>query len=153
MLKEKENFIRKIDNGRVFLLWRQIKQKLQRITNLNIMKNSENKHIQSQNRNTVLSAVEILNNKYNEMQIVADEYYLKLLKNCFDKNSRKVFDEIISGMGTLAFYKKNEPLFEHEERDIKYIEEINDFLNEWDDVLKLTGNYIIINKDGISVNQ
>ena len=33
------------------------------------------------------------------------------------------------------------------------IEEINDFLNEWDDVLRLTGNYIIINKDGISVNQ
>ena len=103
--------------------------------------------------NTVLSAVEILNNKYNEMQIVADEYYLKLLKNCFDKNSRKVFDKIISGMGTLAFYKKENPLFEHEKTDIKYLEEINDFLNEWDDVLGLTGNYIIINKDEISVNQ
>ena len=101
----------------------------------------------------VLSAVEILKNKYNEMQIVADEYYLKLLKNCFDKNSRKVFDKIISGMGSLAFYKKDEPLFDHEKTDIKYLEEINDFLNEWDDVLGLTGNYIIINKDGISVNQ
>ena len=45
------------DNGRVFLLWRQPKQKLQTITKLNIMKNSENKHIQSHSRNTVLSAV------------------------------------------------------------------------------------------------
>ena len=117
------------------------------------MKKSNDETFNATIGNTVLSAVEILNNKYNEMQIVADEYYLKLLKNCFDKNSRKVFDKIISGMGTLAFYKKNKPLFEHEKRDIKYLEEINDFLNKWDNVLGLTGNYIIINKDGISVNQ
>ena len=117
------------------------------------MTNTEKNDFNATIGNTVLSAVEILNNKYNEMQIVADEYYLKLLKNCFDKNSRKVFDKIISGMGTLAFYKKENPLFEHEKTEIKYLEEINDFLNEWDDVLRLTGNYIIINKDGISVNQ
>ena len=117
------------------------------------MKNSTTEPFDTANSNAMLSAVEILNNKYNEMQIVADEYYLKLLKNCFDKNSRKVFDKIISGMGTLAFYKKENPLFEHEKTDIKYLEEINDFLNEWDDVLGLTGNYIIINKDEISVNQ
>ena len=43
-------------NGRVFLLWRQLKQKLQRITNINIMKNSETKDIQSHSRNTVLPA-------------------------------------------------------------------------------------------------
>ena len=117
------------------------------------MKNSTTEPFNTANSNAMLSAVEILNKKYDEMQIFADEYYLGLLKNCFDKNSRKVFDKIISGMGTLAFYKKNEPLFEHEKRDIKYLEEINDFLNEWDNVLGLTGNYIIINKDGISVNQ
>ena len=44
-------------NGRVFLLWRQLKQKLQIITNLNIMKNSEINNIQSHSRNTGLSAV------------------------------------------------------------------------------------------------
>ena len=37
--------------------------------------------------------------------------------------------------------------------DFLYSQIINDFLNEWDNVLGLTGNYIIINKDGISVNQ
>ena len=103
--------------------------------------------------NTVLSAVEILNNKYNEMQIVADEYYLKLLKNCFDKNSRKVFDKIISGMGTLAFYKNNEPLYDSEKSEIKHLEQIQDFLSKWDDILGLTGNYIVITSGGILVNQ
>ena len=49
-------------NGRVFLLWRQLKQKLQRITNLNIMKNGEIKDIQSHSRNTGLSAVATHNN-------------------------------------------------------------------------------------------
>lgn len=44
-------------NGRVFLLWRQLKQKLQIITKLNIMKNSETNNIQSHSINTVLSAV------------------------------------------------------------------------------------------------
>ena len=101
----------------------------------------------------VLSAVEILNNKYNEMQIVADEYYLKLLKNCFDKNSRKVFDKIISGMGTLAFYKNNEPLYDSEKSEIKHLEQIQDFLSKWDDILGLTGNYIVITSGGILVNQ
>ena len=117
------------------------------------MKNSETKDIQSHSGNTVLSAVEILNNKYNEMQIVADEYYLKLLKNCFDKNSRKVFDKIISGMGTLAFYKKNEPLHDSEKSEIKHLEQIQDFLSKWDDILGLTGNYIVITSGGILVNQ
>ena len=117
------------------------------------MKNSETNDIQSHSRNTVLSDVEILNNKFNEMQIVADEYYLKLLKNCFDKNSRKVFDEIISGMGTLAFYKNNEPLYDSEKSKIKHLEQIQDFLSKWDDILGLTGNYIVITSGGILVNQ
>ena len=117
------------------------------------MKNRETKYIQSHSRNTVLSAVEIHDNKYSEIQEISEKYYVELLQSCFHGNPRKRFDKIISGMGTLAFYKKDDPLFEHEKRDIKYLEEINDFLNEWDDVLGLTGNYIIINKDGISVNQ
>ena len=47
-------------NDKVFLLWRLLKQKLQRITNLNIMKNSETNNIQSHSINTVLGEVESL---------------------------------------------------------------------------------------------
>ena len=122
-------------------------------TKIYIMKNSNDENFNATIGNTVLSAVEILKNKYNEMQIVADEYYLKLLKNCFDKNSRKVFDKIISGMGTLAFYKNNEPLYDSEKSEIKHLEQIQDFLSKWDDILGLTGNYIVITSGGILVNQ
>ena len=130
-----------------------MQQKLILTQNKINMKNSSTEPFDTANSNAMLSAVEILNKKYDEMQIIADEYYLGLLKNCFDKNSRNIFDKIISGMGTLAFYKKGEPLFKQEKIEIKYLEEINDFLNKWDEILGLTGDYIIVNKDGISVNQ
>ena len=103
--------------------------------------------------NTMLSAVEILNNKHSEMQEIADKYYVELLQSCFHRNPRKRFDKIISGMGTLAFYKNNEPLYDSEKSEIKHLEQIQDFLSKWDDILGLTGNYIVITSDGILVNQ
>ena len=117
------------------------------------MKNSETKNIQSHSRNTVLSAVEILDNKYSEMQEISDKYYVELLQSCFHGNPRKRFDKIISGMGTLAFYKNNEPLYDSEKSEIKHLEQIQDFLSKWDDILGLTGNYIVITSGGILVNQ
>ena len=117
------------------------------------MKNSETKDIQSNSINTVLSDVEILDNKYSEMQEIDDKYYIELLQSCFHRNPRKRFDKIISGMGTLAFYKNKEPLYDSEKSEIKHLEQIQDFLSKWDDILGLTGNYIVITSGGILVNQ
>ena len=117
------------------------------------MKNTDKKYFNATIDNTVLSAVEILNNKHSEMQEIADKYYVELLQSCFHINPRKRFDKIISGMGTLAFYKNNEPLYDSEKSEIKHLEQIQDFLSKWDDILGLTGNYIVITSDGILVNQ
>ena len=57
-------------HGRVFLLWRQIKQKLQRITNLNIMNNSETKNIQSHSGNTVLPAVVFYLDNFTDVKFI-----------------------------------------------------------------------------------
>ena len=80
------------------------------------MKNSETNDIQSHSRNTVLSAVEILDNKHSEMQEIADKYYVELLQSCFHRNPRKRFDKIISGMGKFIesiFYFERKPLKTH----------------------------------------
>ena len=117
------------------------------------MKNTDKNNFNATIGNTVLSAVEILDNKHSEMQEIADKYYVELLQSCFHRNPRKRFDKIISGMGTLAFYKNNEPLYDSEKSEIKHLEQIQDFLSKWDDILGLTGNYIVITSGGILVNQ
>ena len=63
-------FFKMAYNGRVFLLWRQLKQKLQRITNLNIMNNSETKNIQSHSGNTVLPAVVFYLDNFTDVKFI-----------------------------------------------------------------------------------
>ena len=55
------------------------------------------------------------------------------------KENPKKIDEIVNRMGVTAFYKKGEPLWSHEVEELKGYEELVDFMNDYDDIFKLTG--------------
>ena len=93
-----------------------------------------------------------LNLLYDGMLRISAIHLQLILEKLFTQNSRTLFDKIICSMGTIAFYKKGEPLWSHETEDIIGIEEMNTFLSDWDDILKLTGNDIVIDKNGTVVS-
>ena len=116
------------------------------------MKDSTINTFDTANSNAMLSA-ELLRQKEEELSKAITIYYTSILEEIFDRNNRKYFDNIQSSMGVLAFYKGNEPLGEFEEKKyIKGIDNAYEFLNEFNDRWKITGDCIIINKNEVSIN-
>ncbi len=58
--------------------------------------------------------------------------------------NRKKIDEILVTMGTVAFYKGDDPLWNHESEKLKGYKKLDSFLDKWDDTLCLRGGYIHI---------
>ena len=116
------------------------------------MKNSKTEPFNTANSNAMLSA-ELLRQKEEELSKAITIYYTSILEEIFEQNNRKYFDIIQSSMGSLAFYKGNEPLDDFEKKKyIKGIDNAYEFLNEFNDKWKITGDCIIINKKEVSIN-
>ena len=116
------------------------------------MKDSTINTFDTANSNAMLSA-ELLMEKEKELSKAITICYTAILEEIFEKNNRKYFDNIQSSMGSLAFYKGKEPLGDFEKKKyIKGIDNAYEFLNEFNDRWKITGDCIIINKKEVSIN-
>lgn len=72
----------------------------------------------------------------------ANEVGVEWLKNHLQKmlnDNPKKIDEIVNRMGITAFYWKNEPLWEHEYKELKGYPELQSFMSDFDSILRLTG--------------
>jgi len=62
------------------------------------------------------------------------------------------FDCIINAMGTTAFYKNHNPLWDHEAEKLVGYSKLEKFLNDWNNSFRLTGYPIKIDKNGLKEN-
>lgn len=86
-----------------------------------------------------------------ELYEKADNEAIKIFKMHLQfmyKHRGKKFDKILNCMGSTAFYKNNEPLYQHEKELLKGYNDLIDFLNEWE-MFKLTGYPIQVDKNGL----
>lgn len=69
---------------------------------------------------------------------IGAEYLKNHLQKMLDDNHKQI-DEIVNRMGVTAFYWKNEPLWEHEYKELKGYSELQSFMSDFDSALGLTG--------------
>ena len=94
-------------------------------------------------------------NKLSELYDIAQKEAIETLKKYLlyiFKNRGNKFDVVLNCMGSVAFYKGNHVLWEHETENIKGIKELSDFLTKWNDIFKLTGYPVRIDKNGLKEN-
>ena len=69
---------------------------------------------------------------------IGEEWLKNHLQKMLNDNPKKI-DEIVNRMGVTAFYWKNEPLWEHEYKELKGYQELQLFMSDFDSILGLTG--------------
>ena len=88
---------------------------------------------------------------YGEVVKLSSKQLQELLEKMYTQNSRELFDKIMCKKGSVVFYKNDEPIESQEKENISHIDELYEFLSKWDSILKMTGEDVIINSNGIVV--
>jgi hypothetical protein len=91
--------------------------------------------------------------KIEKLLTEATEIGAEWLKNHLQKmlnDNPKKIDEIVNRMGVTAFYLKNEPLWEHEYKELKGYLELRAFMCDFDSILGLTGYDMEFKRNAVS---
>lgn len=85
---------------------------------------------------------------YDKAEDAATSWVKEYFKFMLSVNVGRI-DKIINAMGVTAFYNKGRSLSEEEEQELQGYDELNEFLEEWDDIFGLQGLGITVTKNGI----
>jgi hypothetical protein len=81
---------------------------------------------------------------YNLASAAAEKELIRLARRAMRKSP--VLIEFVMGMGTWFFVDKNDDYI-HEDDSRMCVRDVSDFMEEWDEVFKLTGNLMRFSVD------
>jgi hypothetical protein len=89
---------------------------------------------------------------YRAAEEAAERMLIDHLMYMFDKNKRRI-GLILNCMGSTAFYniKDGQPLWRHQEKKLIGYNKLCKILSDWDDIFKLTGYPIKVDKTGVYI--